>query len=646
VEMIRKTQASRDQAPVAMVGKVSRYIKKQVKKQSRLTEGKGRRFSKARNIASDDFRNAFVAAASNEVLCRDLDPQLIFNTDATTFQINTDEAEVCNVIIVKSDDGNDVRYTEDASLPVYIKLQLVIGANGWTPPLVWVVGCKALSETALVVKEVKGLTHDSSPGAFGYVLFTKSRAGNPASCEWVFNFVHRCIVEAKTAYLKSKAVADSGIALSSVFPVFFLDGEMQQLKTFTESAALLKKFDDANILVSKHNAAKTHVEQAADRGQIFRGSKALVKSFTFSEYSNPALEVEISNAMSDERLKFASTYAKKINSGLQKATAAVIRVITTKNAIGGFTKAGIITPPGSDWEQIARYIPFNDLTTPLEKDEFDQMMEVYDEAMEEYRTEACISDAAMDKWGIPRSLAVGPVDKEARPLCQRRCTVLNAEKTLTRLRADKDAKLAADEEIKARQRAALELKNAQTTITGDYEEAKTIEAKAQKLTAVTGSGLPPSNPPNPNSYDRSSCEKVIAANRKSISSNRIRINKARTTGDLNDAKTALDLAKVSFDELPALLLLASSLPNIPGLAPKSEELIDIEAEIKRLRAMAKALKPAPSVEYAPPDGLRDCWASATLHAKVPSLLDDVNTEGERHSALCLWLMLEMKHRRN
>ena len=78
MDLLHESQVSKGVAPTASFSQVSPYMKRVIKSHTHGV-GLGRPLSVARALAMDDPRNAVVAAASKEILCRDVHPSLIGN---------------------------------------------------------------------------------------------------------------------------------------------------------------------------------------------------------------------------------------------------------------------------------------------------------------------------------------------------------------------------------------------------------------------------------------------------------------------------------------------------------------------------------------------------------------------------------------
>jgi hypothetical protein len=206
----------------------------------------------------------------------------------------------------------------------------------------------------------------------------------------------------------------------------------------------------------------------------------------------------------------------------------------------------------------------------------------------------CISDFVMDEWGIPRSIQVGSMDKEDRTLCRQRCTILNSEIVLQRIKDDKKKKKDAAEEVERKKVSASDLAKKKAECETIYRDTQKVESEALTLEADDSFELPP----NPLNHNRTTANDAIKSIHKAIYNNRVEISKTRTDGDVESARASFAVAKAEAAKLPALLSLVECLPNNPAKKSRKKAvqvpttLAGVEKQIKELQDLKMAMEAA------------------------------------------------------
>ena len=101
------------------------------------------------------------------------------------------------------------------------------------------------------------------------MVFCKSRSCNSAFYKWLHQEILLPFIKA----LRKKYTPDDLESLAC----FQLDGESTQIGIYNDNA-VVNDLNEANIMVVKPPGSTTAVTQPCDRGNIFRGSKATLKT--------------------------------------------------------------------------------------------------------------------------------------------------------------------------------------------------------------------------------------------------------------------------------------------------------------------------------------------------------------------------------
>ena len=155
---------------------------------------KGQTTTKARFRKRKDIRNMVTMAIMNEAYSFNKPPQLIGNFDATQFII-TGNSEELFVTIKKSnmDDITDIEIENqplssvtDAKLSHAVKWMMLANANanGNLSVDVFLLSDPSMESDELSFYQISGLSHSTDLKSFGYLCFTKKRAGNLIFFSW------------------------------------------------------------------------------------------------------------------------------------------------------------------------------------------------------------------------------------------------------------------------------------------------------------------------------------------------------------------------------------------------------------------------------------------------------------------------------
>jgi hypothetical protein len=120
---------------------------------------------------------------------KNIPPLCLINFDATQYycELNGEGKEV----MVRKCDNNDQPITRicETGSGVFIKHYFMCNALGNVAPPLFVVSDESLPEDEVVPIKISGLTHSQEASSFGYLCFTKTRAGNDELYKWYFKTV-------------------------------------------------------------------------------------------------------------------------------------------------------------------------------------------------------------------------------------------------------------------------------------------------------------------------------------------------------------------------------------------------------------------------------------------------------------------------
>lgn len=161
---------------------VSRTTILNIKRAIDLGEKHGQFKTHARVVAENDPRNAYSMTVMAHAFSEQLDPQMIFNWDATQFIIS---AEGTNVMVyVKDEIDCPLTSESNGTLDFGIKMYHFHCAAGIPSPPVFVIANSALPADHYVSFVVKGMGNTMDAMNFGYLVFTRTRCCNVEFYSW------------------------------------------------------------------------------------------------------------------------------------------------------------------------------------------------------------------------------------------------------------------------------------------------------------------------------------------------------------------------------------------------------------------------------------------------------------------------------
>lgn len=173
--------------------------KKRLKKKLKIKKVKPQVVSLARFEACSDVRMSYSMWIMAKALTDGLPGQVIWNWDATQFNIGFDGKGKMVCIMEKSDDKSPASVTQEVSLNFAIKWMHMANANGETIPLVLLIAVPDMDKEEFESYSIPGLTYNTIPGHIGYLAFCSSRSGNAKFFTWFLEEIAiKAIVSCRT----------------------------------------------------------------------------------------------------------------------------------------------------------------------------------------------------------------------------------------------------------------------------------------------------------------------------------------------------------------------------------------------------------------------------------------------------------------
>lgn len=309
---------------------VNRYMNK-----LRLEPKNAQHKSDARQEAERDMLNA-LSTVTGFQLVADMVPDdaLALNFDATQCVISGGKDDRLEVIVVKDEPLAGPISTKNKNgggMNYFVKFYPIISCGGVQAPLVFVLACESMGDEECDVFECPGLCKgDSDCDTIGYIVFTKSRAGNAKFYRWLnISVILPFIVKLRRLY----ALPASRMA------VVVCDGELVQIDPY-QDPIVQAAYAAAFAFQMKLCASTTAVSQPCDAWKLFSALHAIVQSMGDRWTKQPFLSRQIDLVMQRfGKLKPADkTRAAK---GLLMIRQAVGEVFRSSTILNSFALTGL-----------------------------------------------------------------------------------------------------------------------------------------------------------------------------------------------------------------------------------------------------------------------------------------------------------------
>ena len=245
-----------------------------------------------------DMRNTYTMIATVWVFAQFLDPNMLYNWDATQFAI--EKGLQGDVIVVKSEDAelpNNVKSSGEIGISMkYVRFH---SSAGDYASAVYLIADPNMGIDEVVTHSVPGLVNDAKLGSAGWFCLRKTRQGN-CNC-------YKCSAQTVAVpFVRScSAISQSSSPDGRDMRAFVTcDGVEAQMKIFQEET-MLSLFRDSLIDFGKTPASCSAICQSSNVSSYFRSMKTSLKSVKVKDWRNEALSK-----------KFKSFLSARINSGI------------------------------------------------------------------------------------------------------------------------------------------------------------------------------------------------------------------------------------------------------------------------------------------------------------------------------------------
>jgi hypothetical protein len=448
-----------------------------------VTAVKGRPISQARVDAVADPRNAITHAVAMEALCKGRNPALIGNMDATQFQCEIDDKSAKVLVLSKNHDVEQ-RMLTNSSTAFFIKYLSIYFANGYAAPPVLIIANENISPEDFKVVKVRGMSHSVEHGAYGYLVFTHTRAANQAFFKWLFLNVIFPTIEAQRMDCPISIAAD---ATGQADAVFTLDGEQQQVYAAADHEVLAEsKRTMTHIL--KLCASCSLIHQLCDVCAIYRNSKADMKRLIdprHIEAVNIDLHIKTAIEPLEPILKLTSEGMKRQVDGISKVVGVLRKNVITNHIVVGAQKTSL-TGVADTWDTYVRPLPFRDSTHDFTPAEMTTINSRWPEMIREFQVEGMLSDIFLDSLNMPRLITDADngakhINREDLVEYRWRITSLNHD-TIRDTLDNRRAKKEEDDRAALERKHAAEAKKANKAVFLPLmESAKSLNSKSRRI---------------------------------------------------------------------------------------------------------------------------------------------------------------------
>ena len=394
---------------------------------------KGKKTTKARDIAVRDIRNVVSSFTGYITIASGADPSNVANLDSTQVAIVGDDN---NELAYINDDrfkrsGVEVEGIGESPTVIFIKIYTLIVADGSMFPLLFVVADDSLAEGEIVwYSNVAGLSHLAGPGNSGHILFAHSRAGTEDF--FVEYFIKVVFPEIQERMPFSPHPEEDEFILS-------FDGESAQINAAV-SDDVYPVAEDARCLLMKNCASCSAVQNACDQN-LYKAVKGVLRHM-YGDYEGATALTRSMNDIFRQRTSLSANAKRKIKSGIHKIIYAFQKSINPTLVKECFSDIGVVPLDFNRMmglcKEVGKLTP-DDLT--LIRDAIPILSDIFLETGQ-------VTEADLDEAGIPQTIEPGSIPKDTLTTMRQRTIWVNHGDTRARHKEYK-SKQASKKQVRA-----------------------------------------------------------------------------------------------------------------------------------------------------------------------------------------------------
>lgn len=380
----------------------------------------------ARDSAEHDPRNVITMAVMCEVFCDDLYADMIFNWDATQYQIDHSGKELVIVIKPDQDDTTPVSVVAPSTMSFFVKHYHLHNAAGVIATPVFVIAADHFAEDQCSMTFVPNLGYN---GDGAWLCFTKTRCGNPTFYRWFVSSVLLPFLE------RIRANGPYQYPDKSNMRAFICcDGEAKQIEIFQEQC-VLDALAEHEVDLAKLPASCSGILQSSDVSPAFRSTKKFLANIATKNYANKSVSDKLADILKPLTC-FTAEKKRIITESLLKISYAIRNSITTDSVKAGYEKCGQYP--------VSTKVTLSRTKYAFTSDEEKLIYDSFPQLMAEMSSKGQISEEFMNTLNIPKSNRVPhtTVPNDQRPLHQQRAVIMNYKECIAQWKLRQQRKLA------------------------------------------------------------------------------------------------------------------------------------------------------------------------------------------------------------
>lgn len=351
----------------------SKTSKKRLFSEIRASAVAGQTKTAARAKAEADPRNSYTEACMFKAYQDGIDPNLIANMDASQyFSRFGNDCEQQLVYIKDESDVSPVTKTEENSgdMGLFLKSYTYGTASGCMGPMVIVLADDSLDPSTVIVKKIVGITHLPDATAYGYIIFTKTRAANKEFYRWY-------IINVMIPYIESNRESNE---LNDMMSFVSTDGEQLFIEVCMEDD-ISNAITEAKIYQVKHSASYSSKGNAWDAGNYFKATKKRTQTMIRKEVENStySLRRRLDSWLATEHTHISKAYRDHITDAICRLVTSCQKTINRDIIRNGFINTGQWSLDGSfsfDKKMSCCTTTISDKDMKVMREKFDTMVEL------------------------------------------------------------------------------------------------------------------------------------------------------------------------------------------------------------------------------------------------------------------------------
>jgi len=386
--------------------------------------------TKARVKNESDLRNSYSMIAMVWAFAEFLDPNMVYNWDATQFVVERDGND--EVVVIKGeDDDTPATVVSAGETGVAIKYIHFHNSAGDVSSAVYLVADPSMGPDDVLTREVVGLGNGADLGCIGWLCFTKTRQANSAFYRW---FAQTIVVP---FVLKNRVIYQNVNEDGSPMRAFVTcDGEEAQIKVFQETA-MLKLFKDALIDFGKTPASCSAICQSSDVSDFFKGMKKLLRGVNNDNWKNAPLTKKLTIEFRSQG-GISALNQRKLVDGIVKISFCMQKILTKSIVRRGYQRCGQDAPIGLDDDgkpTMSKFLAQMSLCSHnISKKVMETLIQQFPRMVQIFRERGTVTEAEMDELGIPNfnHLDSDKKPKDQRSLHKQRAVIMNMEDCISK----------------------------------------------------------------------------------------------------------------------------------------------------------------------------------------------------------------------